>query len=150
MAGKMTKTAEERFWPKVKKKGQCLEWIANKNPKGYGRFWYKGHNVFAPRMAWLLTGREIPNGLQVLHVCDNPCCVDVRHLFLGTLADNIKDRDNKGNTALGERNGNRKLTEKDVFAIRRSNKSMATLAHIFKIHKTQVWNIVKRHQWKHI
>ena len=151
MAGKITKTPEERFWLKVIRNGECLDWSANKNKKGYGRFWYAGRNEFAPRMAWRLSGREIPNDdLRVLHKCDNPSCVNVRHLFLGTFADNIRDRDAKGRTARGERNGNRKLTTKDVLAIRRSNSSCAELARQFQINKTQVWNILKRHQWKHI
>lgn len=67
---------ERRFWSKVKIKhrGQCWEWQAAKDRKGYGHFWYAGRIVKAHRFAWGLENGEIPTGMIVMHACDNPAC----------------------------------------------------------------------------
>ena len=91
----------ERFWNKVMKiveTDECWEWIAFKNKDGYGLFGYNGKNQKAHRVSWQLHNGPIPDGLCVLHKCDNPSCVNPNHLFLGTNADNIKDRVNKNRT----------------------------------------------------
>lgn len=96
-------TVEERFWAKTKPIGAtgCLEWAGKVNEHGYGRFWLPTRPrraVFAHRHAWELRCGEIPDGLHVLHRCDNPRCVladadDVKsHLYLGTPRDNAQDR----------------------------------------------------------
>ena len=90
-------TDKERFWVKVDKSGDCWEWIAFRLKSGYGRFWYKGAPHQAHRVSWMLHNlSEIPKGQCVLHRCDNPPCVNPDHLFLGTDADNVRDRDQKG------------------------------------------------------
>jgi len=150
MAGKVTRSVEERFWEKTKKKNGCWEWLANKNKKGYGRLWVDGRNVFAHRVSWVIHRGPVIDEWHVLHRCDNPSCVNPKHLFLGTLADNIIDRCRKGRSALGERNGNSKLTIKQVLEIRSSNKSIKQIARKFKIDKTQVRNIINCFQWRHV
>ena len=74
----------------------CIEWTGSRNPKGYGQKKVGGKTIFAHRWAWEQANGPIPDGLHVLHTCDNPPCVNVDHLFLGTNADNVKDRDAKG------------------------------------------------------
>jgi HNH endonuclease len=76
--------------------GPCLIWGGYKNPKGYGRRRYRGRFWMAHRVAWVEAHGEIPEGMYVLHHCDNPPCINIEHLFLGTLADNNHDRDRKG------------------------------------------------------
>jgi hypothetical protein len=82
--------------------------------------WNQGRMHLAHRVAWGLERGPIPEGLCVLHRCDNPPCVRVDHLFLGTVGDNNADRDAKGrHVALrGEEHGSAKLTEAQVAAIR--------------------------------
>ena len=150
MAGKVTRSVEERFWEKVNKTPRCWLWTAHGNDKGYGMFWVKDRNEFAQRVSWRLRFGEFNRELRVLHRCDNPACVRPDHLFLGTPTDNMLDRDRKGRQAKGERNGNRKLTEAKVRAIRRSTRSAMALARQYGIDVTHVWNIVKRRQWRHI
>lgn len=94
------KPFEERFWSyvDVKKYNQCWEWKRAKYPQGYGRF---GKN-YAHRLAYEFKKGNIPLGLCVFHSCDNPSCVNPKHLWLGTTMDNIKDRDNKGRGRYGK------------------------------------------------
>jgi hypothetical protein len=75
--------------------GECLEWSGGRRGK-YGVIAAFGGNWGAHRLAWVLTFGPIPDGLQVLHRCDNPPCVNPYHLFLGTNGENINDRVAKG------------------------------------------------------
>jgi hypothetical protein len=90
----------------------CLEWAAARDKDGYGRCKWKGKMARAHRVAWAITHGGIPDGLYVLHRCDNPSCVALDHLWLGTNRDNISDRDAKGRQASGDRNGSRLYPEK--------------------------------------
>jgi len=56
------------------------------------------HQGYAHRLAWAEANGPIPEGMAVLHRCDVRTCVNVEHLFLGTLIDNNMDRDRKGRT----------------------------------------------------
>lgn len=97
-----------RFLAKVNKSGPtmphmdtpCWLWTASKNRKGYGYSWSGAHKISSHRMAWMITFGPIPHdgsyhGLCVCHRCDNPSCCRPDHLFLGTAAQNVADRDAK-------------------------------------------------------
>lgn len=87
-----------RFWSKacVLDESECWEWQGSRNWQGYGWAQPSGKNRGAHRVAWLLTHGSIPDGLWVLHHCDNPPCVNPSHLFLGTATDNERDKVRKG------------------------------------------------------
>jgi hypothetical protein len=76
----------------------CLEWTKYTNPRGYGQISDENRKTFyTHRLAWELANGPIPEGIKVLHHCDNPPCCDVEKcLFLGTDADNIADMIAKG------------------------------------------------------
>jgi hypothetical protein len=150
MAGKVTRSVEDRFWEKVIKTERCWLWVGNRNKKGYGRFWLDGRNHFAQRVSWRLHHGPFNDELRVLHRCDRPSCVHPDHLFLGTDADNQTDKVAKGRSAAGEKNGNRKLTVAQVKAIRASAAPTKALAKRYRIDVTQVYNILARKQWRHV
>lgn len=76
-----------------------MEHQGARTAKGYGRRWFRGSPWRAHRVAWVEAFGEIPDGLLVLHTCDNPPCVNPEHLFLGTHRDNALDRQAKGRSA---------------------------------------------------
>ena len=63
---------EDRFWDKVKKGNGCWPWVAACSPLGYGEFWKNGRMRPAHRVAWEIAHGGVPDGLDVLHHCDNP------------------------------------------------------------------------------
>jgi hypothetical protein len=111
-----TPTFSQRFWAKVKKTETCWTWTAYRDPQGYGTFSVGPRATHAPhrahRVAWELTNGQIPDGSLVLHRCDNPSCVNPKHLFLGTHQDNQRDKVAKGRQATGLRNGKHTKPEK--------------------------------------
>lgn len=79
----------------------CIEWDKSRNIKDGNRLDYGQVRVGdkmkkAHRVAWESAHGPIPDGLLVLHKCDNPPCVNVEHLYLGTHADNARDRESRG------------------------------------------------------
>lgn len=86
----------------------CLEWQGHRNKGGYGMMRYGGKLDRTHRWAFRAFKGEIPEGLLVLHSCDNPCCCDPEHLTAGTIQENNQQRCDRnrssGGRLLGEAN----------------------------------------------
>jgi len=91
---KLMERFEDKYIPEPM--SGCWIWTARVSPAGYGQASYKRKSTFAHRLAWTLFRGPIPEGLCVLHKCDNPPCVNPEHLFIGTQIENIRDCVAKG------------------------------------------------------
>lgn len=153
----------DRFWKFVDRNGpihlvhgQCWVWTGGKFRRGYGAFHAKGKQLKAHRFSWELHYGAIPDELRVCHHCDNTACVNPAHLFLGTDADNVADRDKKERQARGEQQRHARLTAEQVRDIRRryvKNSAMngsTALAIEFGVSHHAILCIISRQTWKHI
>lgn len=123
----------------------------------YGQLTYEEERIRAHVASYTAYNGPIPEGMYVCHTCDNPWCIEPTHLFLGTHIDNIKDMWAKGRgvhqDTTGERNGQAKLTAKDVLEIRQllcEGYTQTELAAIYGIDNSSVWKIEHRRSWRHI
>lgn len=136
----------------------CWEWRRNFNDSGYGMIWMKRGNGTdrserAHRLSWAAWRGPIPNGMSVLHRCDNRRCVNPDHLFLGTRADNVRDCAAKGRMPRGERHHASKLTAIDIIAIRHrcaKGEHQSSIAKEYGINQGTISEIVNRKLWVHV
>ncbi len=133
----------------------CWEFTHNQNRKGYGRLRYKGQSCSAHRVAYILCVDDIPDGIFVLHKCDNTACVNPKHLYLGTHQDNMTDRNLKNRQARlkGMDCGGSKLTDSEVLQIRQyllEGLTQRTIARKFDVSQNTIMCINTRKTWSHI
>ena len=169
----MKNSLEDRFWEKVNKcgptpehvsgLGPCWIWTGTKDRNGYGQTSYADpigdwRKLFTHRVGWFLANGQIPEGVRVLHKCDNPICCNPDHLFLGTQLDNIADMQKKGRNrglrhAVGEGNNSAKLTEDGVRDIRsraENGEKLYEIAFSYGMTRQAIANCVFRRTWKHV
>lgn len=158
------KNPEERFWAKVQKQegDGCWEWTAALHRNGYGHFSIGYRDAYSHRYSYEISVGPIPDGMCVCHKCDNRKCVRPDHLFLGSHAENIADRDAKGRTATGtnghyptgERHHNAKLTDDQVRDLRRryttERVTQRALAAEFGVSYDSVKSIIQNRQRKQV
>jgi hypothetical protein len=148
-------TVEQRFWGKVARRGpdECWMWTGLPKATGYGYLTVDRRHIPAHRLSWSINnGRDIPDGLWVLHSCDTPMCVNPAHLRLGDHQENMRDVARRLRAA-GERNSFHKLTEADVLAIRADyarGVSSAELAARHSVVRQTIIGIVARTAWRHL
>jgi len=146
----------------------CIEHEGYRDKDGYGTIGRRK----AHRVAWASVHGPIPEGMLVLHSCDNPPCVNVNHLHLGTHADNMREKSERNAawreragrvlrenryTGAGDKAPNRKLTAEQVAEIRRlyrpnpgrnrSAESQQALAVRFGVSQSQISRLVRGEQW---
>ena len=151
----------DRFWPKVSKSDGCLVWTGFRDSKGYGQIGTGGrHGIdYAHRVSYEINNGPIPEGMHVLHKCDNPPCVRPDHLFLGTHTDNMQDMWTKGRGKCdgagkqGEENPRHRLTENQVIEARKmaaSGLRHKVIAEQFGVTRPAISYAVRGDTWKHI
>jgi hypothetical protein len=151
-----SKRQERRFWGAFEQghPEDCWEWhgntLAHKMP--YGRVYYEGKQVLAHRLSYALHNGYLPDDALVLHHCDNPKCVNPRHLYLGDHTDNAQDRvqRNRSNPKRGEDAATSKLTEDQVRAIRAAFGTCDELAKEFGVSRSLISLVRTRKVWAHI
>jgi len=149
-----TPTDQERFEEGVDRSGDCHIWKEGKC-RNYGHFRLNGQDMGAHQAAWTLANGPIPDGLWVLHTCDNPKCVRVDHLWLGTMLDNIADMVAKGRNrtpvASGEASPRHKVTARQVDEIRvryaAGGVTQQALADEYGLTQSAISAIVRRRSW---
>jgi hypothetical protein len=148
------------FWSKVDRSGgndACWLWTASVDRRGYGGIHWQHKNMKATRLAYEMHhGVIVPRHLLVCHNCpdgDNPSCVNPRHLFLGTHADNSRDCLEKGRVPRGELQGRARLTDDLVREIRRRSKTgegYGRLSRAYGVSPSTIELVVRRKTWKHV
>lgn len=153
-----------RFEDKIDRRAgpnACHPWTASINGAGYGQIstgGRAGRPDGAHRVAWMLANGPIPDGMLVLHRCDNKLCVNADHLFIGTQKENLDDMDSKGRRVVarnhGEASGVARVSNGDVLEIRRAydagEATQVQLAERYRVGQSTISSIVLRRTWKHI
>lgn len=140
-----TVSPADRYWAKVQKTDACWGWTAATDNHGYGFIMVNKVPKKAHRISWELHHGPIPDGLHVLHKCDNPRCSNPDHLFLGTHSDNMLDKVRKG------RHGG--LSVEQVQEVRRRVRrgdTQTLLAAELRVHISTINAIVRGRNWSHV
>ncbi len=135
----------------------CVNYRGYINKNGYGQLNIsvngKWKSITAHRNKWIDVYGSIPEGMQVLHRCDNRKCININHLFLGTNADNVRDKISKGRQIRGTQMKQTSLSEEDVMLIRflyQQGNSTRTLEQWFPVKKSSIHKIVSNKTWTHV
>jgi hypothetical protein len=126
----------------------CLLWTGYTQPNGYGYINVGSIHIAAHRAALMLSGVNVPRGLDVCHRCDVRACIELAHLYVGTRKQNMADCTARGrhNKPKGAAHWRAKLTAADVLAIRQQRNAGATttaLAAQFKVNHATISRIAR-------
>ena len=130
----------------------CIEFSGCKGTGGYGLKRKQGKLYKAHRLTWIDANGEIPEGLFVCHKCDNPACINLDHLFLGTNSDNMKDMYNKerGNNFFKESNPKRKINQtiaNEIKELRKLGVTQQAVANLYNVDRSLISQIDRGLIW---
>lgn len=136
-----------KLFSRIEHKGQCWIWMGPLNEDGYGSFWMNGKIWRVHRASYYLHLGEIPNKMCVCHKCDNPSCVNPKHLWLGSHQDNMRDMLLKRRTLYAEQRPNNKISSKmrpEIVKKYLSGKTQIEIAKEYNCHSTAIWNAIHK------
>jgi hypothetical protein len=128
----------------------CWPWTGARNEHGYGLLRVDDRLEKAPRVALALDGRPVPPDMQACHECDNPACVNPKHLYVGTHRDNADDMLARGRPNRGEKNGQARLTQERADAMRKDRATgwnYDELVAKYGVSKSTVSRVINRKNW---
>jgi DNA-binding XRE family transcriptional regulator len=144
----------ERYVDRTSTPDGCHLWTGPLFQTGYGRVKYDGVEQLAHRWGYRHYVGPISEGLVVRHTCDVKRCQNPTHWVIGTVADNNRDRDERGRTSRGESHGTAKLTDEEVIQIRdryaSGGVSQQDLANEFGLSQVSISDIVRHVNWRHL
>lgn len=157
---KALETWESYFLPRTARRGNCLYWTRGVCGLGYGRAGRIAGEVRAHRISWVLWNKsQIPDGMHILHSCDNRACVNPEHLSVGTHTDNMRDMMAKGRHVpapkqFGSENPQAALTEDDAWNIREMVRvgmfNQIEIARSYGVSPMTVSRLINLKSWTHI
>jgi len=128
----------------------CWLYPGRKDKDGYAEYKRGGEFTRAHRAAYQHVHGPLTSAEYVLHSCDTPACCRPGHLFLGDAKANAEDAMRKGRHSRGERNGQSKLTEENVRAIRADDRTQWEIARSFGVYQGVISSIKRGESWKHV
>jgi len=157
IGGRKMGDARQRFdekWMPEPNSG-CWLWIGAYSSFGYGQLWGGKSfgvpgNIAAHQASWIFNRGPIPDGMVIMHKCDNPSCVNPDHLRVGTFKDNTADMLRKNRSPKGESSYRAILKEADIKVIRDRSIPIKELTKRFGVTKAAIDNIRLRRSWRHV
>lgn len=151
---------EVRFWRYVEKTENCWIWTGrSRNKKGYGQLGGGGRgadHILAHRLSYQMHHGPIPDGMVVMHSCDNPSCVNPDHLRTGTQSENILEAFSKGRKnakpphVFGDSCGASRLKETEAIEVLKSNEPTKMLAAKYGVSKSAIERVRNGKTWRHL
>ena len=135
----------------INEKG-CHICVSHTGADGYPHYYRDGKCRKIVRHLWeIIYGKQSRSDF-LLHTCDNPKCINLNHIKLGSPKENTHDMLSKNRQAKGSKNGNAKLSEQLVYDIKQIGftKSERILARMFNINRATIGYIRRGQTWKHI
>jgi hypothetical protein len=148
---------EKLIQPKTEQRGECLIYTGTVDHLGYGSVMIGGktgqrHRIH--RISYAVHNGPLVDSLFVLHGCDNPSCVNPKHLRLGTAADNSADMVERGRAPnVGARCHAAVLTDqvvRDIRARSEAGEKGCDIAADLGVSQMCISQVINRKTWRHI